>query len=415
MTTAPPPGSPQENAAQRLLVVSHACVTPINQEIFAELQRHTGWEIHLVVPNTWNADYGERSATAWEGFEGVLHPVPVWGSGNIPLHVYRSTFQRILQEVRPSAIFVHHEAYGLATAQVFAANQWADAVPIGFFTWQNIEKRYPLPFRQLERWVLKTSAFAFSGSDSAADVLRAKGYAGPLGRMPGTIHPDRFSPKGTREAWCQQRGINDAKTLVGYAGRLIRAKGLFTLVDALARVDAPDVQLVLVGTGDDAEALKAHARRRDVADRITWVSYVPHPEMPHALSAMDVMVLPSETQPSWKEQFGRIIIEALACKTPIIGSDSGEIPHLLQQLEQDTIFPEGDTVALARQIRRLATDPSAREACARRGRAAVLRRFTVQQVAARCAKLLSGSTPLSYNVPADGSPGSTARSETTLG
>lgn len=386
--------SSYETRTQRLLVVSHACVTPINQELFAELQRQSGWEVHLVVPETWEADYGQRAATAWEGFEGALHPLPVWGSGNIPLHVYRTTFQGLLREVRPDAIFVHHEPYGLATAQVFAANRWAEAVPVGFFTWQNIEKQYPPPFRQLERWVLKTSAFAFTGSDSAAEVLRAKGYAGALGRMPGTIHPGRFAPKDTRTAWCQQHGIGHDNVLVGYAGRLIRAKGLFTLIEALAQVEASAVELVLIGTGDDAEALKAHTRRHGVADRVTWVSYVPHPDMPHVLSAMDMMVLPSETQPSWKEQFGRIIIESLACETPVIGSDSGEIPHLLRQLQQDTIFAEGDAAALARHIIRLAEDPAARQACGMRGRAAVLEQFTVQHVAARCITVLSDHTPL---------------------
>jgi len=394
MTTHVHSSDPRQNSKQRLLVVSHACVTPINQELFAELQRQSGWEVHLVVPETWDADYGQRAATVWEGFEGVLHPIRVWGSGNIPLHVYRTTFQGILREVRPDAIFVHHEPYGLATAQVFAANRWANAVPVGFFTWQNIEKQYPPPFRQLEQWVLKTSAFAFSGSDSAADVLRAKGYTGPIGRMPGTIHPDRFAPQNTRKSWCQQHGINDAKTLVGYAGRLIQAKGLFTLIDAMAQLPDPDVELVLIGTGEDADELKAKARQRGVSERITWVSYVPHPDMPHALAAMDVMVLPSETQPSWKEQFGRIIIESLACETPVVGSDSGEIPHLLKQVGQDTTFPEGDAAALARQIRRLAEDPTTRAACASGGRAAVLERFTVQQVAAGCAALLREATPL---------------------
>jgi len=383
-----------QSASQRLLIVSHACVTPINQEIFAAVENLTGWDIHLVVPATWKSEYGERSAKRWETFDGGLHPVPVIGSGNIPLHVYRSTFQRLLRRIAPDAVFVHHEPYALATVQLYAANAISVRAPIGYFTWQNLRKRYPPPFRQLEEWVYRTSTFAFAGSQSATDVLRAKGYEGPVGRLPGTVDPERFAPQSARAAWCAQYGVDPAALLVGYAGRLIEAKGLFTLLEALALMDGPSPEMVFIGEGAAKADLKAQARALGLTDRIRWISYVPHPEMPEALSAMDLMVLPSETQASWKEQFGRIIIESLACGTPIVGSDSGEIPHLLRYLGQDTIVPEGEAHALAAELSALLQDPERRSACAARGRARIENEFTVERVASSFVETLVSTTPL---------------------
>ena len=60
---------------------------------------------------------------------------------------------------------------------------------------------------------------------------------------------------------------------------------------------------------------------------------------------MDVSVLPSLTRPNWKEQFGRTLAEAMSCETPVIGSDSGEIPHVIG--DAGLIFKEGDAQALA--------------------------------------------------------------------
>jgi len=256
----------------------------------------------------------------------------------------------MLRGIAPDAVFVHHEPYALATFQLYAANAISVRAPIGCFTWQNLHKRYPPPFRQLEQWVYRTSAFAFAGSESATDVLRAKGYQGPVGRLPGTVDPERFRPQRTRARWCAQYGVDPDALLVGYAGRLIEAKGLFTLLEALTLMDEPVPEMVFIGEGTAKAELTARAQTLGLTDRIRWIPYVPHPEMPEALSAMDLMVLPSETQASWKEQFGRIIIESLACGTPIVGSDSGEIPHLLRHLGQDTIVPEGEAPALAAEL-----------------------------------------------------------------
>ena len=57
---------------------------------------------------------------------------------------------------------------------------------------------------------------------------------------------------------------------------------------------------------------------------------------------LDVLVLPSHTTPTWKEQFGRVIVEALWCGVPVVGSDSGEIPWLIELTGGGLVFPEGD-------------------------------------------------------------------------
>jgi glycosyltransferase involved in cell wall biosynthesis len=94
---------------------------------------------------------------------------------------------------------------------------------------------------------------------------------------------------------------------------------------------------------------------------------VPHPEAPRYLSAFDALVLPSETQPNWKEQFGRVVVEALASETPVVGTDSGEIPHLLRRTGGGLVVPERAPAALADALAELAVRPDRRATLARRG------------------------------------------------
>ena len=74
---------------------------------------------------------------------------------------------------------------------------------------------------------------------------------------------------------------------------------------------------------------------------------MPSTEVPAVLRALDVLVLPSLTTPSWKEQFGRVLQEAMACAIPVVGSDSGEIPHVIG--DAGLVTPEGDAAALRRR------------------------------------------------------------------
>src|SRR5260221_14335510 len=80
---------------------------------------------------------------------------------------------------------------------------------------------------------------------------------------------------------------------------------------------------------------------------------------------IDALVLRSLTTPVWKEQFGRVLTEAMACGVPVVGSSSGAIPEVIG--EAGLIFPEGDAAALAGCLAKLQQPPALRLALAQRG------------------------------------------------
>ena len=102
--------------------------------------------------------------------------------------------------------------------------------------------------------------------------------------------------------------------------------------------------------------------------------------MPAYYRQLDVLVVPSRTRSNWKEQFGRVAVEAMACGVPVVGSDSGEIPHVLG--DAGLVFVEDDAAALRAHLARLMQDAGLQAELARRGRRRVLEHYTQARVAA---------------------------------
>lgn len=367
----------------KLLVVSHPCVTPPNQQFFADVAAASGWALTLVVPRRWTNDYGRRGPERWPAYTGALRVLPVVLPGHVPLHVYRASFLPLLRQVRPDVIYVHNEPYAASTAQVFLANLLAGRRPFGFYSAQNILKTYPPPFRQLERMVLRRSRFAFPVSNDVAAVLRQKQFSGRTTVLPLSIDPASYRPHPDAAPLRRTLQTCSQEVIIGYLGRLTPEKGLLTLLTALNQLRGLPWRLVVAGSGPFEAPFRSEAARLDLTHRIAMVGYVPHEQAAQYLSAMDVLVLPSETQPGWREQFGRVLIEALACRTPVIGSDSGEIPALIRATGGGLVFPERDPAALAERLQQLILSPSEREALAERGQAAVLRTYTSPVLAHR--------------------------------
>jgi glycosyltransferase involved in cell wall biosynthesis len=125
--------------------------------------------------------------------------------------------------------------------------------------------------------------------------------------------------------------------------------------------------------------LQARARELGIERRVHFDTPRPSSEIPAYLRGFDAFVLPSLTRPNWKEQFGRVLIEAMACAVPVVGSDCGEIPSVIGNA--GIVFPENDADALRAHLDTLRHDPARRAELAQRGRARVLEHFTQARVA----------------------------------
>jgi glycosyltransferase involved in cell wall biosynthesis len=375
----------------RVLMISKALVAGTSQRKLEELAKCPDVELTLVTPPYWKSDDGSKQILErlyTRGYRIIVTNMVL--NGNFHLHSYPQ-LGKIMREVRPQVVHIDEEPYNLATFQgmYLATRQKARAL---FFTWQNLYRSYPPPFRQFELYNYRHAAVALAGNRDAADVLKRKGYTGAIRVIPQFgFDPEIYQRSAPRPP----RTPGDPFTL-GFIGRLKEEKGLPLIVEALTYLPE-NCRAVFIGHGPMKSALEEQAKQLGVAERVHFKPGVPTAQVPRELEQLDVHVLPSLTRPNWKEQFGRILAEAMSCETPVIGSDSGEIPYVIE--DAGLIFKEGDARALSECVRKLLTDPALYADLAQRGRQRVLEHYTQQQIAhqtyAVYQEMLTGTTRIS--------------------
>jgi glycosyltransferase involved in cell wall biosynthesis len=352
----------RERGLARLLVVSHPSVVSVNQEVYRELARR-GWQVTVVVPSRWRHEYSQADVRpqALPGMESSLRPTPVVLRGRPQRHLYLTRVGAVCREVRPDVAFLEAEPFSLPAAQWgFALRRLG--VPFGVQSYENIDRPLPAPVRWLRSRVLRDAAFVAARSDTATKLARAWGARGEVELVPPAV-----------PAWEEVPAPGEQAFTVGYAGRLVESKGLGDLLAAVRQLDAP-LELLLIGDGE----MRAQLEGQPIpGSHVRVLDGIAHEQMASGYAQLDVLVLPSRTTPTWKEQFGRVVIESLWCGVPVVGSDSGEIPWLIGLTGGGLVFAEGDRDALAQRLAELRADPELRRALAAKGREAVERLFSV--------------------------------------
>jgi len=354
---------------------STALVAAASRDKIAALRAAGSVDVTAVFPERWAGRPAEPDPA------GVPSPwlrrTPARWTGRNHLHWY-PRIGRVLDALHPDLVHVDEEPYSLVTAQVLRLCA-RRGLPVVFFAWQNLSKRLPPPFHAVRRYVFGGAAGAIAGSESAAAVLRERGYRGPLALIPQFgVSLERFRPDpALRREHRRRLGINHAAFLVGFAGRLVREKGVDLLLAAAAGV--PALAVLLLGDGPLRPALAQTAQRLGLDSRLYALGQLSSTDVPGWLNACDALVLPSCATPGWREQFGRVLIEAMACGVPVVGSRSGEIPAVIG--EAGLLVPEGDAAALQEALQRLVADPELARSLASAGRCRVAQRFTQERIA----------------------------------
>jgi L-malate glycosyltransferase len=363
----------------RILVASHTYIVDINREKFKILANlEPDIEVTVVVPRRWNPG-GVQNKIIETQFsqEGSFQVVPIsnFSQNNQGLLTFGTHLIELLQKFRPQIIQVEQGSKSLAYAQLITLNNILKLQAKNiFFTWWNLPYKLKWPVSVLEDCNLQHTDGIIAGNLDGAEILRQRGYKGAVKVMPQLGVDETLFYRTDKDAELSRRsGIAPTDFVVGYVGRFVEEKGLLTLAEALAGLKKRSWKWLLVGQGKLRSRLAEKCIECGISDRIIWVESVPHEEVPQYINLMDCLVLPSQTSYKfktlttigWKEQFGHVLIEAMACQIPVIGSDCGEIPHVIG--DAGLIFPEGNAGALRECLRELMERPDLAADLGKRG------------------------------------------------
>lgn len=266
---------------------------------------------------------------------------------------------RVFRRCRPDVVLVEAEPWAWIRWQSWALKiLWCRRAIFGEFSWENLERpgRKGVVLSLCYRVANFTNDFVVAGNHAAKAIFVRYGksptrvlVSPQLGVDPALFHPVQ---RPARDQLRREIDVPPEAFLVGFCGRLVESKGLRDLINAVRQVrlhlPASNIHLSLLGFGPMRDELTT------LADTEDFLHIFPpryHAQVAPYMQALDLFVLPSKPEQGaemWAEQFGFVLIQAMACGVTTIGSDCGAIPEVINVPE--AIFRAGDTRSLAEKL-----------------------------------------------------------------
>lgn len=353
----------------RVLAVGHSYVVSLNRALLREVAADRDFEVAVVAPELFLSELGPLRCEP-ERPESPLKLIPArihWGRWVYTFGYDPKILVRTLNEGNFDVVFAWEEPYIYAGYQVaHAAARFAPQAAFCFRTAQSLPKRYPPPFSYFERKCLEHTDGWIAGAHLVYQNCIARGYPAAKGSiLTLAVDTSAFVPLPESERQIVRDALGLRAPVLGYIGRLTPEKGIDVMLRAIEMLETDrQWSLLVLGSGPSEAAVVQWAKEHGWSERVV-VRLARHDEVPRYLASMDLLLAPSLTTRRWKEQFGRMVIEAFACGVPVISSDSGELPYVIEKA--GWIVPEGDSAAMARTISSALDDGARRAEIARMG------------------------------------------------
>jgi glycosyltransferase involved in cell wall biosynthesis len=299
---------------------------------------------------------------------------------------YRATLA--LARARKANVIHAHWAIPTGPAAVRVAQRLGIPCVItmhGGDVYVNPEQGYDFPtrwyVRPALRWTLqRAGALTAITEDCRQHALRAGAPAEAIRLVFNGTDLRRFSPAASGQAIDPRFGPH----MIFACRQLFPRKGIRFLIQAAAELKPrfPDLKVVLAGDGFERADLVRLAEELGIASDVTFLGWVPNADLPPYYRASAVSVIPS-----LEEGFGIPAAEAMGCEIPVVASDAGGLPEVVEDGVTGVIVPRGDPHALAEAIASLLEDPERRRRMGKAGRERALRMFDWDNTAARFEEL----------------------------
>lgn len=205
--------------------------------------------------------------------------------------------------------------------------------------------------------------------------------------VPHGIDLSMFKPAKKNEERLSRLGIDKNDFIILFVGRLVREKGVYDMISAFGRLvrdnalDRKRIKLLIVGSGPEKTRMLEFIHHLNIERNVTFAGVYPYEEMPEVHNLVDLLVLPSIPTSGWREQFPRVLAEAMACGKPVISTLSDSIPE-----EKDiggVLVQPNDPASLYRKIKELTVDEFKRTELGKLARKRAEERYDTRIIAAK--------------------------------
>ena len=183
-----------------------------------------------------------------------------------------------------------------------------------------------------------------------------------------------------------QKPLIERKNLVGYIGGLSKEKGILNFLEAIPKIikGRNDIDFLIGGDGLLQSEVEEYLSRAGLADEVRFVGWIPHQELPHYLNDLTLLVLPSYT-----EGLPGMVLEAMACGTPVLATPVGIIPEVIKEDETGFIMENNSPECIARNVVRALNHPDLGQ-IVQNARKLVEQEYTYEIILGKCQQALEG-------------------------
>jgi glycosyltransferase involved in cell wall biosynthesis len=282
-----------------------------------------------------------------------------------------------------------YTGYSLQAARVRNADRSKKLVltiweNVPFLSVRNFKGRWSN--EKVVRYVRDSTDLFIAVTERARKALQIEGVDDSrINVIPAGIDTDRFKPGKPSAELAGKLGIAEDDFTVLFTGRLTGEKGIYDLLHA-ARLVSLDpelrhVKFVIAGSGPERDGMIRKARALGIENMVKLSGSFSYEEMPALYNAVDAFILPSVPVHWWQEQFGMVLVEAMASGLPVISTLSGSIPEVVG--DAGMLIQPGDPVSIYESVRRLTLDSGYRTKLGAAGRDRAMEKFGIRVVAAR--------------------------------
>lgn len=348
---------------KKILAIGHSFILAQNRDVFRWIHENRRAEITILAPRFFHGDLRDINIED-EPPSSSMRVLPIDCVWTQKVHFFSyNIFQleKILSKQTFDAVYIWEEPYivsGFTLAHI--CNKYK--IPYFFYSCQNIYKKYPWPFSFFENKAQAHSVLSFACGFGVQQVMQEKQY-NRFEVLPFFVSLERFQPMSKEKKQDVLHSLElKEKITVGFMGRFVEEKGIALFMKVVEEtLKKQKCNIIVIGSG----ALETKLKKWLEPIPNTKVLSLKHHEVPQILPAVDILLCPSQTRKHWKEQFGRMIVEAFACGTMVIGSDSGEIPYVIG--DAGCVVPEARSDLWVEVLEKMILSPELREEYIQKG------------------------------------------------